>query len=128
LGVCRVLLSDAGNGTQHMFESDPSVLYVSLHRFDRGMFYPGTGAVAEVRLVWLWTCVRTTFLHSPFSNVVSVNLAQTQVGEGPGEGYNVNIPWDCAGMGDAEYLHAFDTVIMPIARSFDPEVRAAWFS
>jgi hypothetical protein len=26
-------------------------------------------------------------------------------------------------MGDAEYLHAFDTVVMPIARSFDPEVR-----
>ena len=29
-----------GNGTQHLFEDDPSVLYISLHRFP---FYPGTG-------------------------------------------------------------------------------------
>lgn len=24
-----------GNGTQHIFEADPSVLYMSLHRYDR---------------------------------------------------------------------------------------------
>ena len=29
-----------GNGTQHSFEDDPSVLYVSTHRYP---FYPGTG-------------------------------------------------------------------------------------
>jgi acetoin utilization deacetylase AcuC-like enzyme len=33
-----------GNGTQHMFEADPNVLYVSLHQFP---FYPGTGAAGE---------------------------------------------------------------------------------
>jgi histone deacetylase 4/5 len=33
-----------------MFEDDPSVLYVSLHRYDRGSFYPGTGGVEEVRV------------------------------------------------------------------------------
>lgn len=33
-----------GNGTQHTFEEDPSVLYVSLHQYP---FYPGTGAVSE---------------------------------------------------------------------------------
>jgi acetoin utilization deacetylase AcuC-like enzyme len=33
-----------GNGTQHIFEDDGSVLFVSLHRFGRG-FFPGTGAV-----------------------------------------------------------------------------------
>ena len=30
-----------GNGTQRMFESDPSVLYFSVHRHDNGKFYPG---------------------------------------------------------------------------------------
>jgi acetoin utilization deacetylase AcuC-like enzyme len=33
-----------GNGTQHSFEEDPSVLYVSLHQYP---FYPGTGSSSE---------------------------------------------------------------------------------
>ncbi|OGW72554.1 MAG: hypothetical protein A2Y02_02510 [Omnitrophica bacterium GWA2_52_12] len=33
-----------GNGTQHSFEEDPSVFYISLHQFP---FYPGTGRAAE---------------------------------------------------------------------------------
>ncbi len=34
-----------GNGTQHTFERDASVLYVSTHQYP---YYPGTGAVEEV--------------------------------------------------------------------------------
>lgn len=33
-----------GNGTQHIFENDPTVLYLSLHRYP---FYPGSGADSE---------------------------------------------------------------------------------
>ncbi|MEE8341323.1 MAG: histone deacetylase [Candidatus Neomarinimicrobiota bacterium] len=33
-----------GNGTQHIFDSDPTVMYISLHQFP---FYPGTGAADE---------------------------------------------------------------------------------
>ena len=33
-----------GNGTQHSFEDDPSVLYVSTHQFP---YYPGTGDAGE---------------------------------------------------------------------------------
>lgn len=33
-----------GNGTQHIFEDDPTVFYVSLHQYP---FYPGTGARDE---------------------------------------------------------------------------------
>jgi acetoin utilization deacetylase AcuC-like enzyme len=48
-GVPRVAIVDwdlhHGNGTQHIFEDDPSVLYVSTHQYP---FYPGTGAAAEV--------------------------------------------------------------------------------
>jgi acetoin utilization deacetylase AcuC-like enzyme len=33
-----------GNGTQHTFEEDPSVLYVSTHQYP---YYPGTGAASE---------------------------------------------------------------------------------
>jgi len=49
LGASRVAIVDYdvhhGNGTQHTFEGDPSVLYVSTHQFP---FYPGTGANDEV--------------------------------------------------------------------------------
>jgi acetoin utilization deacetylase AcuC-like enzyme len=33
-----------GNGTQHAFEEDPSVLFISLHQYP---YYPGTGAATE---------------------------------------------------------------------------------
>ena len=35
-----------GNGTQHLFETDPTVLYISLHQ-DPGTCYPGTGRKTE---------------------------------------------------------------------------------
>lgn len=38
-GAARVLILDwdvhHGNGTQHIFENDNSVMYMSLHRYDR---------------------------------------------------------------------------------------------
>ena len=47
-GLNKVLIVDwdvhHGNGTQHSFEDDPSVLYVSTHQYP---FYPGTGAYSE---------------------------------------------------------------------------------
>ena len=35
---------------------------------------------------------------------------------------NVNIPWPTKGMGDADYLYAFQQVVMPIAQEFDPDL------
>jgi acetoin utilization deacetylase AcuC-like enzyme len=47
-GLKRVLLVDwdvhHGNGTQHSFEDDPTVLFFSTHQFPH---YPGTGRIAE---------------------------------------------------------------------------------
>ena len=47
-GLERVAIVDFdvhhGNGTQHLFERDPSVLYASLHESPH---YPGTGAASE---------------------------------------------------------------------------------
>lgn len=82
-----------GNGIQHAFYDDPNVLYISLHVFRNEDFYPG----------------------KPDGNL---NFC----GEGPGEGKNVNIPWADTGMGDAEYIYAFQEVVMPIATEFDPDL------
>lgn len=67
---------------------------MSIHRHDDGNFFPGTGG-------------------------------STECGTGPGSGYNVNIAWSgglSPPLGDAEYLAAFRTVVMPIAREFAPDV------
>ncbi|KAI0085134.1 histone deacetylase complex protein [Irpex rosettiformis] len=82
-----------GNGTQRAFYDDPSVLYISLHRYENGTYYP----------------------NGPFG-------AMTSSGDGPGQGFSVNIPWPNAGMGDGDYLHAFEHIVMPIAMEFAPEL------
>ncbi|GFS12563.1 histone deacetylase [Elysia marginata] len=93
----RILIVDwdvhHGNATQHQFYDDPSVLYISLHRFDGGFFFPG----------------------SQDGNI-------DKCGEGAGLGYNVNIAWSGGRMGDAEYITAFTQIIMPIAYQFNPEL------
>lgn len=72
------------------------VLYISLHRYDYANFYP-----------------------------TSYSGHQSQVGEDAGAGFNVNIPWNMirenaskaapiTRMGDAEYLSAFQQIILPI--------------
>ena len=41
----RILILDwdvhHGNGIQHIFYDDPRVLYISIHRYDGGTFFPG---------------------------------------------------------------------------------------
>ncbi|XP_010614003.1 histone deacetylase 4 isoform X5 [Fukomys damarensis] len=98
LSVSRILIVDwdvhHGNGTQQAFYSDPSVLYVSLHRYDDGNFFPGSGAPDEVG-----TGPGVGF---------NVNMAFTGGLDPP--------------MGDTEYLAAFRTVVMPIANEFAPDM------
>lgn len=63
----RILILDFdvhhGNGTQHYFYDNPKVLYISIHRYDNGKFYPRS--------------------KEGNYNFTGVN---------DGEGYNVNIP------------------------------------
>lgn len=35
---------------------------------------------------------------------------------------NVNVPWPSQGMGDGDYMYAFQQVVMPIAQEFDPDL------
>uniref|UniRef100_A0A8C2JCS8 Histone deacetylase n=1 Tax=Cyprinus carpio TaxID=7962 RepID=A0A8C2JCS8_CYPCA len=98
LGVGKILIIDwdihHGNGTQQAFYNDPNVLYISLHRYDDGNFFPGSGAPEEV--------------GAGPGEGFNVNIAWTGGVEPP--------------MGDVEYLTAFRTVVMPIANEFSPDV------
>ena len=53
--------------------------------------------------------------HYPFSGSID------DIGLGPGEGHNVNIPFP-AGVGDAGYLAALQQLVAPLAREFGPDV------
>jgi histone deacetylase 6 len=47
--------------------------------------------------------------------------AADEVGTGAARGRTINVPWP-SGCGDAEYLAAFDRVLLPIARVFFPDL------
>lgn len=82
-----------GNGTQKAFFNDPRVLYISVHRYENGKFYPGT------------------------------KYGGTDVvGEGEGEGFNINIPWRNRAMGDSDYIYAFNNVVIPVINEFNPDL------
>ena len=45
-----------------------------------------------------------------------------EVGISAGRGFNVNVPWDAADMGNGDYLTAFHQVLLPIAYEFNPDL------
>ena len=50
--IQRILIVDwdlhHGDGTEQMFYDNPNVLFISIHRYDHGAFYPGTGHCTRV--------------------------------------------------------------------------------
>ncbi|NWV27456.1 HDA10 deacetylase, partial [Origma solitaria] len=96
-GLQRILIVDwdvhHGQGTQYIFEEDPSVMYFSWHRYEHQEFWP---SLKE-------------------SNYDVVGL-------GKGKGFNINLPWNKTGMGNSDYLAVFFHVLLPMAFEFDPEL------
>lgn len=110
-GLERVAIVDwdihHGNGTQDIFYKSGNTLYMSLHRYDEKTFYPRTEA------------------------------AQPEfIGEDEGKGFNVNVAWETGAMpiaknrrdgkqvdiGNPEYKLAFEQVILPVLKQFNPEL------
>ncbi|KAJ3124228.1 Histone deacetylase hda1, partial [Nowakowskiella sp. JEL0407] len=93
----RILIVDwdihHGNGIQNAFIEDPDVLYFSIHRHDNKGFFP-----------------------------YADNAGMEHVGVGYAMGKNVNVPWPSGGFGDAEYMHVFHRILLPIAHEFNPEI------
>ena len=85
-----------GDGTSKFLYNDASILYISIHRFDNGNFYPGE-----------------------FGDIKNL-------GEGEGKGFNLNYPWNLPHpyytIGDDEYIYALERVFIPIIKKFDPEL------
>jgi acetoin utilization deacetylase AcuC-like enzyme len=88
-----------GDGTQEIFYKEQNPLFISLHRFDKGNFYP------------------------------TVTGKNSEQGEDEGKGYNINIPWNTrgiynskSGIGDDEYIYAFENLIKPVLKEYKPEI------
>jgi len=91
-GLSRVAIVDwdvhHGNGTEHAFYSDPSVLTISIHQDNN--YPPGSGGI-------------------------------TDIGEGAGLGYNINVPLP-PGSGVGAYVATFERVVAPAVTAFRPEL------
>jgi acetoin utilization deacetylase AcuC-like enzyme len=96
-GLNRIVILDFdvhhGNATQNMFYQDDRVLYISLHRYDNGSFYPGTS-----------------------------DGSPKMIGSGKGAGFNMNIGWNTKSIGDDAYMYAFEQAIIPVIQEFDPQL------
>jgi acetoin utilization deacetylase AcuC-like enzyme len=44
-----------------------------------------------------------------------------ELGSGEGKGYTINVPLSY-GMGDADYVHVFEEIVLPVARKWKPEI------
>jgi len=113
-GLKRIAIVDwdvhHGNATQHMFYDTDEVMFISLHRYDNGGFYPG-----------------------------SKDAGPNKIGKAKskGYGYNVNIGWNVVTcnshskavrkinndtISDNEYGYAFDQVVIPLLTTYKPEL------
>ncbi|CAN6219501.1 unnamed protein product [Urochloa humidicola] len=97
LGIKKILIVDwdvhHGNATQKMFYDDPRVLVFSVHRFDFGEFYP-----------------------------YEADASYCFIGEDAGKGYNINVPWEQEKVGDADYIAAWDHILLPVTEAFGPDI------
>eukprot|EP00494_Astrolonche_serrata_P034389 UN34658 len=95
--INKVLIMDwdvhHGNGTQEIFYKDKDVMYMSIHRYENGHFFPLGKAGGS-----------------------------SQAGKGAGEGYNVNLPLPCDGLGDYHYVEGFERLFLPIIKERKPDL------
>lgn len=92
----RILILDwdvhYGNGTAKMVQDDPEILFISLHRYDKGKFYPG-----------------------------DPDSGPSSTGSKAAPGKRVNVGWNGGGATDADYAAAFSRVVIPIVGEFQPD-------
>ena len=69
------------------------MLYFLIHRYQGGNFY--------------------SFLKTGSPGVVGI---------GDGQGCTVNVGWPHKGMGDAEYVGAWETILLPLVLNCDPDL------
>lgn len=84
-----------GDSTQRIFYDDPRVLFISIHWYLDGFFYPGKSGAME------------------------------NLGEDRGLNFNLNFPLnpesDRSYIGDQEYLYIYNRFVEPVLKQFNPQ-------
>lgn len=99
-----------------MFYNNRNVLYISIHRWEKGTFYPFSGAPSE--------CGEAAGAGR------NVNIALSASEDKPSKNLfhatefptRLNLFSLLEPMGDTEFVAAFYHLIIPIARQFDPDM------
>lgn len=94
-----------GDGTANVFYNDETVLYISVHRFDMGKFFPGPKGKHEM------------------------------IGECKGKGFNIQFPFNIPksdpkniingennNVGDNDYIYVCEQFLFPLIREFAPDL------
>ncbi len=103
-GLKKILILDwdvhHGDGTQDITYDDPNVLYMSIHRWENGKYFPQKD------------CSNHTF-----------------TGGENAKGFNFNIPWnttedklDPSEVGTKEYRFLFENLLFGVIEEFSPEL------
>lgn len=95
--VKKILIFDwdihHGDGTEHIFYNDPSVLYASIHRYEKGHFYPNHGSSDRIG-----------------------------DGEGKGYNVNIGWDVGEETVTNDDYIYVFERILMPIFRNFEADL------
>ena len=99
--IKKVLIYDwdvhHGNSTYKYLGDHPDVLFMSLHRYDGGSFYP----------------------NKPLADI-------NHIGEGKGKGLKIHVPWEMKErsklIGTQDYIYITERVLFPIAKEFQPDL------
>ena len=89
-----------GDGTYELLKSDPHILFISLHKYENGRFYPGNGHktnIGEENGKYLK-------LNIPWNTNTHSQISQ-----------NTKIT-------DDEYYYAFKILVIPMLKEFNPEL------
>ncbi len=109
LGLPRVAIVDLdyhhGDGTQHIFYDDPSVLCISIHV---GVTYGSNGLEAPAPA--------STYPYGPDKGFSRLG------GSAGATGFNVNVVWPHEFVDECDYEEAMQTVVVPLLRRFDPQL------
>ncbi|CAH9057338.1 unnamed protein product [Cuscuta epithymum] len=88
----NLILGQTKKERENLFQGQ-KIYYNLIRRYEFGGFYPGGDDGSHV-----------------------------MTGEGLGAGYNINVPWESGCCGDADYLAVWEHILIPVAKSFCPDL------
>ncbi|CDW84780.1 histone deacetylase family protein [Stylonychia lemnae] len=98
LGFKKICIFDwdihCGDGTSQLFYENSSILYISIHKYNNGQFYPGKDGSPDL------------------------------IGKDQGKGFNINFGFSASyttQVGDEDYIYACSDLLFPIIQEYNPE-------